>query len=562
MPINKTKRENGYGEKLQVKVVTVDKEKRRVECATRDGAMIWAAVWETETIFRWPAVGETWTVRKDTGIWRMDALVQTPTAEIENEHVPTTLKELPEGATRILGEQVHMGSVLPVDITASGQITATDQSLTTHVDITPRVPLTAFSSNATEIWSDKSEYLSFDGVVPQPGQRVLLKEQTSEINGIYEVVYFENSRYTFGNPGYLSEMPITSTMQESVVMYPGWRTMPTIATGTVSGSGWRPTSYPTVAGLQYMTPTVPSAAGTITQVQIPSNPWPGEGRYVAVWSNMPDNGTRTGYRATLVTTPTTSVYNIFLQRILNGAIGPGPNNEISIAGVPFALPFTFSMVSGAQGVSLYRNNEGIMLLGDDTYFEVTGMSGIEGTGSNSSFVNFKTGPVPGGSYGSAAYAKWRLKRADDEIRTGQKIIVSSGGARKNTEYPVTASTETATSFEEWHSPIFNGSNQNYETNGAFDMVQYRKLPDGMVVLKGLIKSGAFIPNTMFTLPVGYRPARNLIFLAHAVYNSGGNVVGAFRVDVGSDGSVVNTIASGSELLYMSLSGISFYADGN
>jgi hypothetical protein len=109
--VNKSNTSNGYGEKIQVKIITVDKEKYRVECATRDGAMIWVAVWETGTVFRWPEVGETWTVRKDTGVWRLDQIVQTELAEAESEATPKTLEELPEGDTRIIGETVHMNKI-------------------------------------------------------------------------------------------------------------------------------------------------------------------------------------------------------------------------------------------------------------------------------------------------------------------------------------------------------------------------------------------------------------------------------------------------------------------
>lgn len=105
------KRTGNYEEKIQVSVVTVDKEKSRVECATRDGAMIWAAVWETGTVFRWPQVGEKWTVRKDQNIWRLDGIVQTELAEVESSATPKTLEELPEGDTRIIGETVHMNEV-------------------------------------------------------------------------------------------------------------------------------------------------------------------------------------------------------------------------------------------------------------------------------------------------------------------------------------------------------------------------------------------------------------------------------------------------------------------
>jgi hypothetical protein len=99
----------GYGDKQTVRVLTVDPERRRVECATRDGAAIYAAIWESPIAFRWPKTGEIWTVRKDTNIWRMDSLVRTTVEEGEAEDV--TLDELNEGETRILGDKVFVNEL-------------------------------------------------------------------------------------------------------------------------------------------------------------------------------------------------------------------------------------------------------------------------------------------------------------------------------------------------------------------------------------------------------------------------------------------------------------------
>lgn len=109
--IKKIGKRNGYGEKVSVKIITVDKDKRRVECAMRDGAMIYAAIWETGTVFRWPEVGETWTVRQDTGIWRLDKQVQNELGENESNATPKTLAQLPEGDTRIIGSTVHVNGM-------------------------------------------------------------------------------------------------------------------------------------------------------------------------------------------------------------------------------------------------------------------------------------------------------------------------------------------------------------------------------------------------------------------------------------------------------------------
>lgn len=567
MPINKTKRENGYGEKLQVKVVTVDKEKRRVECATRDGAMIFAAVWETGTVFRWPEVGETWTVRKDTGIWRMDAIVQSNITELESEHVPTTLAELPEGATRIVGQEIHMANINSEDIVSSGQITAADQSLTSHVDLTLQTPLSSFEFNGTEAWSDLSEKLTFDGVTPTIGQRVLLREQLAKVNGIYEVKYFEPSRYNFngGVSTNWTEQPLTSTIKTETVGQPapGWKNMPTVAAGTWSKSGWSPTSYSTVAGAMWTTPIEHSKAGTMAQLQVPSFSWPGEGRYFALWTNMPDNGTRTGYRVIFVCTATTNVYNIYIQKLTNGALGTG-TAEVNAIGYPITTPFTLQMVSSYSGVSLFANNTGLLLLGDTEYVDNNGLGGIEGTGSNPVFSEFRIGPAPI-TGGSVNRTRWRIKRTEDEIRPGLKITVANGQTRSGTEFQVkshTESTEPTTEFEVWTYPTLLGSWHNY--GGGFDVIAYRKFSNGTVTMKGLAAAGGWgSPAPIFILPPGYRPAAQQIFNVYGGVN--GASAGNLRVDVFPDGTVAlmsSSTATGGTSIDFCPFNISFYADGN
>lgn len=138
--VKKTTKQNGYGEKQTVRIITVDKEKRRVECAMRDGAMIFAAIWETGTIFRWPEVGEIWTVRMDTGIWRLDQIVQSIITEHESEATPKTLAELPESDTRIIGKKVHANDIDAKDLTVNTVIATsglyTDYGIVTSLPVT------------------------------------------------------------------------------------------------------------------------------------------------------------------------------------------------------------------------------------------------------------------------------------------------------------------------------------------------------------------------------------------------------------------------------------------
>jgi hypothetical protein len=83
--------------------------------------------------------------------------------------------------------------------------------------------------------------------------------------------------------------------------------------------------------------------------------------------------------------------------------------------------------------------------------------------------------------------------------------------------------------------------------GGFQSPRYYRSLDKLVTIEGLMQSGT--DGTVFTLLAGYRPAADLMFICW----SGG---GAYRVDVQSDGDVV---LSGSNTVFSSLAGISFYA---
>lgn len=99
----------GYTDKQTARVMTVDKERSRIECALRDGAMVYVAIWETPDVFRWPKTGEIWTIRKDSGIWRLDSQTQTPGSG--DSDGPILLGDMEEGETRILGDVVHLNEV-------------------------------------------------------------------------------------------------------------------------------------------------------------------------------------------------------------------------------------------------------------------------------------------------------------------------------------------------------------------------------------------------------------------------------------------------------------------
>jgi hypothetical protein len=92
--------------------------------------------------------------------------------------------------------------------------------------------------------------------------------------------------------------------------------------------------------------------------------------------------------------------------------------------------------------------------------------------------------------------------------------------------------------EGWNTPTLLNGWVDY--GGSFHEARYRKLPSGLVEVRGLIKDGTTTsPTVLFILPAGYRPAANLIF---ATLNGG--ALG--RMDVRASGDVVFvTPSSGS-----------------
>ena len=115
---------------------------------------------------------------------------------------------------------------------------------------------------------------------------------------------------------------------------------------------------------------------------------------------------------------------------------------------------------------------------------------------------------------------------------------------------------------DWHyvgeagEPAFQNSWVNY--NGWGDCA-FRKMADGMVLLKGLIKSGN-TGATIFTLPVGYRPSPSPTGPLSAEDNHIFAVIanaGMGRVDVYADGKVN---ANGLNNTWVSLNSIRFLAE--
>lgn len=103
----------------------------------------------------------------------------------------------------------------------------------------------------------------------------------------------------------------------------------------------------------------------------------------------------------------------------------------------------------------------------------------------------------------------------------------------------------------WATPVLQNNWTDY--NNTYATAAYTKTSAGVVVLKGLIKSGTATSGTViFNLPVGYRPATDIIF-----QNITNTAPG--RVDISSSGNVRFEVGSNA---WYSLDGISFMPSGN
>lgn len=99
---------------------------------------------------------------------------------------------------------------------------------------------------------------------------------------------------------------------------------------------------------------------------------------------------------------------------------------------------------------------------------------------------------------------------------------------------------------------------NWQTYSASWLPYYRKFPDGMVHLRGLVakNAAAALPEIMFTLPAGYRPGAVIGRIYPAAYHAGN-----CEIRIHSTGAVViQTGGSGGLAQWISLDGIQFFAE--
>jgi hypothetical protein len=151
---------------------------------------------------------------------------------------------------------------------------------------------------------------------------------------------------------------------------------------------------------------------------------------------------------------------------------------------------------------------------------------------------------------ATSYNKWSM---DMGVGIGWKVYDGSGASSTVLQVasngvfvtgPLSVTQPIALSGQDWISPgAMGGGWVNF--GSGYEGFGYRKMPDGSVRLRGLIKSGATgVGNPVFNLPVGFRPAAHQIMLGAAsggvadirVYSTGDVVVNGYFAG-GGNGSV-------------------------
>lgn len=109
-------------------------------------------------------------------------------------------------------------------------------------------------------------------------------------------------------------------------------------------------------------------------------------------------------------------------------------------------------------------------------------------------------------------------------------------------------------------PTLLNSWANYETAGSNMEAAYRRAPDGRITIRGLIKHAGSLTvgevSTVFVLPVGFRPSKEIVFPGLESSTSGFTIAANI---VFANGEVIFVPALTAAVGYASLN-FSFYAD--
>jgi hypothetical protein len=171
-----------------------------------------------------------------------------------------------------------------------------------------------------------------------------------------------------------------------------------------------------------------------------------------------------------------------------------------------------------------------------------------GTQTNGTIINSSALPV---GLRPALYLHVAVRSGGDGYNTvgvdSTGNILAKGGNAGTALFTMLSYLPTSYSGS-WTNYTFQNSWANY--GGIYSTGQYTKTSDNMVVLKGLVRTGA--PGTVIaTLPAGFRPR------AIALMDSSCAALWC-RIDIRANGEIV--AGTGSSSTWTSLDGLTFYAE--
>ncbi|NET24634.1 hypothetical protein [Okeania sp. SIO1I7] len=222
--------------------------------------------------------------------------------------------------------------------------------------------------------------------------------------------------------------------------------------------------------------------------------------------------------------------------VQNGNVGIGTLNPTAILDVAGALKLatTGTLIFHSTNESGTPTGDGFRLRYDSNFFG-TNLDGL---------VIEKTDGNANNPDGGIAF----VNTGNDGVERTALVIKGTGNVGIGTKNPsaklVVTGGETTLQQESWQTPTFQNAWVNY--GFGYNNAGYFKDSLGIVHLKGLVKNGT--ADTIFTLPVGYRPAARELHSV-AAYN---NTMG--RIDILSNGTVQRISGSST---WISLDGITF-----